>query len=103
VTERDRRAAENETMWRALNEADPPEPGRVAFVFCECGHGGCSEQLSISWRDYELVRADAARFVLVPGHEDPRLERVVGGEESFVVVEKQGEAAAIAERADPRS
>lgn len=103
MTERERRAAENETMWRALNEADPPEPGRVAFVFCECGHAGCSEQLSISRRDYEWVRADSVRFVLVPGHDDPDLERVVEGGEGFVVVEKQGEAAAIAESADPRS
>ena len=90
-------------MWRALNEADPPEPGRVAFVFCECGDAGCSQQLSISWRDYEQVRASPARFVIVPGHEDRRLERVVSGEDAFVVVEKQGEAAAIAESADPRS
>lgn len=103
MTERERRAAENESMWRALNEADPPEPGRVAFVFCECGHAGCSQQLSIHWRDYEWVRADSARFVLLPGHEDPQLERVVSGKEGFVVVEKHGEAAAIVERADPRS
>jgi hypothetical protein len=103
VTERERRAAENETMWRALNEADPPKPGRVAFVFCECGHGGCSEQLSISWRDYEWVRGDGARFVLAPGHEDPALERVVRGVDGFLVVEKEGEAAALAEHADPRA
>jgi hypothetical protein len=103
VTERERRAAENETMWRALNEADPPEPGRVAFVFCECGDAGCSAQLSIAWRDYEWVRAEPVRFVLVPGHESPEIERVVLEADGFAVVEKQGEAAAIAERADPRS
>lgn len=103
MTERERRMTENETMWRDLNEADPPEPGRVEFVFCECGHAGCTEQLPISWSDYERVRAVPTHFIVVPGHEEAEIERLVASADGFAVVEKEGEAALIAERTDPRS
>ena len=94
---------ENETMWRDLNEADPPEPGRVAFVFCECGHAGCTEQLPISWSEYERVRSEPTHFIVLPGHEEAEIERLVRSEDGFAVVEKEGEAALLAERTDPRS
>jgi hypothetical protein len=103
VGARERRLAENETMWRALNEADPPEPGRVAFVFCECGLQECAQQLRISWHAYEAVRADPTTFVVIPGHELPEIETVVRRGPGFVVVAKQGVPAAIAQRDDPRS
>jgi hypothetical protein len=38
------------------------------------------------------VRADNDRFVLVPGHEDPQIERVVERSEGYVVVDKRPEA-----------
>lgn len=103
MSERERRLAENETMWRALNEADPPEPGRAAFVFCECGLLECSQQLRIAWRDYEAVRAEPTHFVVIPGHELPEIERVTRQETGYSVVAKQGVPAAIAESTDPRS
>jgi hypothetical protein len=103
VTERERRMTENEAMWRALNEADPPEPGRTAFVFCECGRGTCTEQLQLAWADYERIRVEPTHFVVLPGHEEPEIETVVRAERGYAVVQKEGEAAEIAERSDPRS
>jgi hypothetical protein len=103
VTERERRLAENEAMWRSLNEADPPAPGRVGFVFCECARASCASQLEIAWGDYERVRSDPTSFVVLPGHEEPEIETVVRAEGGYAVVEKEGEAAEIAERSDPRS
>jgi hypothetical protein len=49
------------------------------------------------------VRAGAAQFVLVPGHEIPAIERVVERAASYVVVEKVGDAAEVAEETDPRA
>ena len=52
--------------------------------------------------EYEHVRASATHFMLVPGHEIPSIERVVQRAPSYVVVEKLGEAAEVAEETDPR-
>jgi hypothetical protein len=43
------------------------------------------------------------RFVVVPGHEDGSLERVVHREPGFLLVEKIGEAGEESEEQDPRA
>ena len=54
--------------------------------------------------EYERVRTDGATFLLVPGHEDERVESVVEVEDGHAVVEKQHPIVApLARRLDPRT
>jgi hypothetical protein len=53
-------------------------------------------------REYEDVRADPRRFVVVPGHERSELETVIRAERDYVVVQKREEAGVRAEKTDPR-
>lgn len=48
------------------------------------------------------MRRYPSRFVVAPGHEDPRLETVVERYPDYFVVEKHGLAGAIARASDPR-
>jgi hypothetical protein len=102
MTERGRRVGENEAMWRQINELTPPEPGVMNLVFCECGLISCTERVSMTAQEYEDVRKASTTFVVAPGHELPDVERVVATNERFRVVEKEGEAAAVASHTDPR-
>ena len=52
--------------------------------------------------EYEDVRRMSTTFVVAPGHELPDVERVVETNERFRIVEKEGDAAAVAMRTDPR-
>ena len=52
--------------------------------------------------DYERVRAEGARFFVVPGHEDASVELIVATTPTYLVVEKDGHAGIVAEAADPR-
>ena len=70
---------------------------------CECSSPECVERVTLTLRQYERVRADGARFVLVPGHTNPDVELVVHRTADHQVVEKDGAAGIIAEQADPRS
>jgi hypothetical protein len=73
-------------------------------VVCECADGECAERLEISLSEYERVRADARRYVIVPGHQLPEFESIVESGDVYDVVEKrEGTAAALAEETDPRS
>jgi hypothetical protein len=54
-------------------------------------------------REYERVRADPHRFLLAPEHDIPEAEKVVETYEGYLVVEKRGDAARVAEETDPRS
>ena len=92
------RLAANESLFRDLNEhikgvaddlggLDHP----YAFV-CECSHARCSARITATLREYESVRLQSDRFLVVGGHEIPEIERVVDRNSRFATVEKLGEA-----------
>jgi hypothetical protein len=101
-------AAENEATFRRANErlaakADELElsDARTPYL-CECEEERCTEILQLRHDEYEGVRADPRRFVVVPGHQedDDRLIREGAG---FAVIEKAGEEGELVARQDPRS
>jgi hypothetical protein len=71
---------------------------------CECADPECTERVEAPLEAYEDVRADGARFLLVPGHEDERVEKVVERRRRYNVVRKMnGIVAAWVRRFDPRA
>ena len=107
------RVARNEAVFREFNErveavADSfdvqgeGQSQRIEFV-CECGRLDCLDRIELTRAQYEAVRADPRRFVVVPGHEDPRVARAVEQQPRFLVVEKLDHAAEVAVEHDPRS
>ena len=52
--------------------------------------------------DYDDIHRRRDRFVVTPGHENVTIERVVKGTDTYLVVEKFGEAAAAAEAEEER-
>jgi hypothetical protein len=108
LNRQEERYVRNEWLFREVNEriAEVNEKfgveGETEFL-CECGQQTCFETLLLTRAQYEAVRGGGKRFVLVPGHEDDSLERVVEHEPDFLVVEKIGEAGEKSEEQDPRS
>jgi hypothetical protein len=92
---RKRRIAENEAIWRQINELAPPEPGSMSSVFCECGRTDCAEHITVTAQEYERARASTTTFVVTPGHEYPEVEQVVARTDRHLLVEKHGVAAAV--------
>lgn len=79
---------------------EPAEPVRFR---CECARLGCNLLIELTMAEYEEVRSHPRRFMLISGHEVPKLERVVERHAGHVRVEKLDEAGEVAEEADPRS
>ena len=99
--------AGTEAAFRRVNEAIergrwPGERGSAAFR-CECANEGCTELVELTADEYERVRSNPRRFVVVPGHESPEIEDVVETHAGFLVIEKRGQAAQVAEATDPRT
>jgi hypothetical protein len=106
---RDDRLARNEALFRQVNERlkDVSELLGTAdsgpeFV-CECADEGCTERIRLSLAEYERLRANPRRFVVLAGHERAELERVVDDRGRYRVVAKIGVPGAVAEDTDPRS
>ncbi len=99
--------ARNQVLFREVNEhiaelSNDWRETRVSLFICECCSHACAEALEITPAEYERVRADGARFVVLPGHQLADVERVIEGSGRFLVVEKLGAAAATARASDPR-
>jgi len=106
MDERAVRLAENETVFRAGNEAIKAnfQDGDELTFLCECGADTCFERITLSRTEYEGVRAHPARFFVAPGHHDLATgEIVVSAGPRYTVVEKRDEGRSIAERTDPRA
>lgn len=101
------RKATTEAIFRNVNEriaesAERFDAEEAEFV-CECSEQSCTHRVAASLGDYERVRSEATRFLLVPGHEDPSIERVVERRRRFSVVEKvERTVAATVRRLNPR-
>jgi hypothetical protein len=106
---RQERAARNESLFREVNERIDAAATQISPMFtefmCECADDSCFEHVSLTSEEYSSVRKmGAVYFVLKPGHAEPEVERVVGGEaDRYEVVEKQGVAAEVAVELDPAS
>ena len=104
--DREQRIARNESAYRDVNEAirtgRPDDDGPSNAFMCECGRLGCNALIELRLAEYEAVRANPRRFVMVGGHEIPDVETVVERLDGCVVVEKREEAARVAEELDPR-
>lgn len=107
--ERARAVAVNESRFRAINERLAAELDGIAedgdeleFV-CECARLDCRATARMTAEEYEQVRAGLHHFAIVPGHQVPDLERVVGGcNPRYAVVEKAPPTHDLVEMTYPR-
>jgi hypothetical protein len=106
---RERRLAENESLFREVNERVEAIASRhgdddhVYEFYCECANTDCTMHVPATLAAYEAVRENGRRFLIVPEHALPEIETVVERHEEWWVIEKFGDGGAFAERLDPRS
>jgi hypothetical protein len=100
--------ARTESVFREVNEriAEITErfnASETAFV-CECADPACTERIDATLDEYEHAREQGTTFLLVPGHEDERIEAVVELGSDHAVVEKRHPAIVpLALALDPRA
>jgi hypothetical protein len=106
--ETEARLGANEAVFREVNEGIergqwPGEEEHPISFRCECARLGCNELLELSVNEYESVRSNPRRFIVVVGHQRPEVEQVVEVRPGYLVVEKRDQAGTVAEETDPRS
>ena len=104
-----RRAARNQSIFREVNERLEGLAERfkvlseTAPFSCECADLGCLAMIDLTLDEYEAVRKEANRFIVLPGHVYPEFERVVSENERYLLVAKHDEGGDVAEELDPRA
>jgi hypothetical protein len=101
-------AAKNESTFRRANESledeatdlglgDEPTP-----YLCECEDERCTKIVQLNQEEYDAVRANPTRFVMVAGPQEAD-DVVVREEARFTVIEKGGHEGDLVAEQDPRS
>ena len=101
MDERAIRVAENESLFRQVNEhvvAGDRRPAESFEIICECADTGCMDHIRVTTESYERARGQPTDFLLKPGHAKPEFETVIEGDDDFVLVRKTGEAAIVARK-----
>jgi hypothetical protein len=109
VSDEEVRIARTEALFRNVNERIAESAARFSadqteFV-CECSDQACTDRVEATLTEYEEVRAKPTHFLLRPGHEDTRVERVVErrGTRHAVVQKFNKLVAQTVRRLDPRA
>jgi hypothetical protein len=101
------RAARNEEIFREVNERieEGAEQHGVTGTLpfhCECGRASCVATIEIPAGRYAVIVRERYRFVVLPGHEEPSIERTVETTPEYLIVEKIGEARERIDRDHPQ-
>ena len=104
--ETQRRIAENQAAFRSANEGIERSADAIGILesipfLCECPVQSCTELVKLTLDEYEDVRREPTWFFAAPGHGERSTiagaGRVVEHRDGYVLVEKTGPAAEVAE------
>jgi hypothetical protein len=100
------RIAKTESAFRDVNERIADSAQQIgleeATLVCECADPECGHPLAAPLEDYERVRADGARFLIAPQHEEIDHEHVVESGAGYRIIEKLRAVGSAARRLNPR-
>ena len=78
----------NEILENRFRKAGVRETAR--FI-CECSDVTCMRNVGVDLETFTGVRERRDRYVIVDGHQDDAIERVVERRDRFIIVEKMGD------------
>jgi hypothetical protein len=102
----ERRLVENELMFRAANRKvqqqvqkdrnryEGTDKTKLRF-YCECSNFHCRGRISLTINEYQAATTNNREFVILPGHENKSVEKIVRTEDDFMVVEKNMDPAKV--------
>ena len=109
VKKSERRMAENEVVFRMLNEQIGKDFARIKKVseaaglkegeypeqdntplhfYCECFDEKCEERIIMKPEKYAEIHEERDRFIIIADHNAPEIEKIVHRDSSYWVVDK---------------
>lgn len=82
--------AHNDRIKAGIEKHMPKEVRATELILfqCECADIDCKQRMPLTLKQYEKLHDDSARFVVLKGHEEPKVEKVHKKTGDLSVVEK---------------
>lgn len=104
TAEREPRAAQNQLLFRSVNERVKELGDRalnslaeIDFA-CECDDQTCFAPITLPLEEFAGIDAAENQFIVLPGHEDPDVDDVIDRRDGYLVVAKRGAGAELVRR-----
>jgi len=96
------RLGKNQALFRAVNQeiehiAEAQTTARPLSFLCECASPACGAYIELAQGEYESIRQNPTHFFVLPEHVFPEVETIIDNRDCYVVVEKFGAGAVVAE------
>lgn len=98
--ERELRAAQNQMMFRSVNEqikelGEKLDGSAQELDFaCECADASCTDRIRLSALQFLAIESEENQFIVLRGHEVLEVEDVIAERDGFLIVSKRGAGAA---------
>jgi hypothetical protein len=99
IQEREVRAAQNQLLFRAVNdrirelgEKILDSVSELDFA-CECADTDCVKTIPLPVAEFAAIEQVENQFIVLKGHEVPEVEEIVAERDGFVIVSKRGAGA----------
>lgn len=103
----ERRLVENQVMFRQTNfkvvkrlkelenvakeegqEDWVPDTNQPILFYCECSDENCRKRIELKPSRYLELHQNESQFIVLPGHQVLKVERIIKSEKDYLVVEK---------------
>jgi hypothetical protein len=103
------RLVRNQLIFREVNEriCEVAERywgqgwGVLLDFMCECSRQDCTETIELELAEYKAIRSFPPLFVIVPGHETPRVETVFDLAKRYALIERVHRLELVTESYEP--
>jgi hypothetical protein len=99
TAERELRAAQNQMMFRSVNdrikelgESVMNSVAAIGFA-CECEDTACATPIKMSLEEFAAIEVIENRFIVLSGHERLEVEDVLDRRDGYLIVAKRGAGA----------
>jgi hypothetical protein len=109
IEERQRKAAQNQSLFREINERIEPLNETFAYDgercewLCECADPTCTDKIELTIIEYETLRGGSNSFAVKATHVFADVEDVIAVNDRYLVVAKVEAGAREADALDTRS
>jgi hypothetical protein len=103
IQEREVRAAQNQLLFRAVNDRIRELGERILDSVseldfaCECADTDCIKTIPLPVKEFAAIEEVENQFIVLKGHEVPEVEDTIAERDGFLIVSKRGAGAELVE------